>query len=128
MKDLVEGLVIVRGLPGSGKSTYAEKQTGYVHIEADQFMIDKNGVYVFDRSRLKQNHRDCLKLCELLLLSGHRVIVANTFTRKAEYEPYVRLAETLDLTYKIVVMTGDYDSIHNVPEETIRVMKDRWEE
>jgi adenylate kinase family enzyme len=35
-------LYIVRGIPGSGKSTFA-KTLGGIHIEADQYFVDKIG-------------------------------------------------------------------------------------
>ena len=36
-------LVLIRGLPGSGKSTMARAMTGFVHLEADMHMMI-NGV------------------------------------------------------------------------------------
>lgn len=40
---------ILRGLPGSGKSTYAKKlaEEGWLHFENDMYFM-KNGKYVFD--------------------------------------------------------------------------------
>jgi predicted kinase len=43
-------LTIVRGLPGSGKSTYA-KSLNVFHIEADMFCM-KDGKYEFDAERV----------------------------------------------------------------------------
>ena len=50
-------LYIVRGLPGSGKSTFAEALVGsdFLVCEADKyFMVD--GEYKFDGSKLKDAH------------------------------------------------------------------------
>ena len=56
-------LYIVRGIPGSGKSTFAKKllQQGKVqqHLEADEFMTDKNGDYKFDPTILQKCHQQC---------------------------------------------------------------------
>ena len=48
-------LILVRGLPGSGKSTEAKKiaKTGYYHFEADQYFITPSGEYKFDKNLLK---------------------------------------------------------------------------
>ncbi len=49
-------LTLIRGLPGSGKSTLAAaicQITDAVHLEADQFMIDRNGNYRFDSRKLR---------------------------------------------------------------------------
>ena len=44
---------LVYGVPGSGKSTYVERELkpfikDLQHFEADMFFYDKNGVYNFD--------------------------------------------------------------------------------
>jgi predicted kinase len=44
-------LILVRGCPGSGKSTFA-KLLGGKHIEADMFFM-KDGEYQFDFTKLK---------------------------------------------------------------------------
>ena len=49
-------LYIVRGVPGSGKSTFAEKLVGHDFLvcEADKYFIDKEtGEYKFDISKIK---------------------------------------------------------------------------
>lgn len=47
-------LLLIRGLPGSGKSTMAKEyaKAGYVHCEADQF-FEIDGQYRFDASKLR---------------------------------------------------------------------------
>jgi uridine kinase len=56
-------MIIVRGLPGSGKSTFAqetlEKSPELVWVEADQFFTDSNGVYVFAPAKIKEAHTWC---------------------------------------------------------------------
>ena len=50
-------LYIARGLPSSGKSTFA-KTLGGTHFEADMFfMVD--GEYKFDHTKLKEAHEWC---------------------------------------------------------------------
>mgnify|MGYP003397063022 FL=1 len=46
-------LVIVRGIPGSGKSTFAaeiSRETGLFVFESDEYFI-RNGVYQFDAGK-----------------------------------------------------------------------------
>ena len=50
-------LILLRGLPGSGKSTFA-KSLGGIHIEADQYFM-QDGEYKFDASQLKHAHNYC---------------------------------------------------------------------
>ena len=53
-------LVLIRGLPGSGKTTLAKEFTGYDHHEADHFFEDENRNYRYDRSQVQAAHRQSL--------------------------------------------------------------------
>ena len=50
-------LVLIRGLPGSGKSTIAKELavTGFEHFEADMF-FPVDGVYRYEASRIRHAH------------------------------------------------------------------------
>ena len=48
-------IVLIRGLPGTGKTTLAKTMEGYAHFEADIF-LEVDGVYVYDPSRIKAAH------------------------------------------------------------------------
>ena len=58
-------LILLRGLPGSGKSTFAKsisnESTG--HIESDMFFV-KDGEYKFDGSKIKDAHNWCQDVVE----------------------------------------------------------------
>lgn len=120
-------LTIVRGIPGSGKSTYA-KATPYVHVEADQFFVDKEGEYRFDGTKLQMAHEWCLGKVKKELLDDFNVIVSNTFTTLLEMEPYFNFCKKFGFPVRVIKMTGNYGSIHGVPPETIEKMKARWED
>lgn len=127
-------LILIRGLPGSGKSTLAksmqlaanlEGNTTF-HFEADQYFMDVNDTYNFDASKLHFAHQSCQHNTETAMKNGYDVIVSNTFTTMKELRPYMNLAESYDYNIEIIETTGDYGSIHNVPEETIERMRNRW--
>lgn len=121
-------LYIIRGLPGSGKSTLAKRLAPDSNYAADDFFIDKNGEYRFDRHKLPKAHAFCYKNVENAMLRGDSIIaVANTFTRRAEYEDYVRLAEKLGYIPIEIICKGTFQSIHDVPEKTIQNMMKRFE-
>lgn len=124
-------LTLIRGLPGSGKSTLARKlvNPNIVHIEADQFFINPNtGQYEFNPKSIKTAHNWCLKRAIYYLNAGIDVVVANTFTTKKELEPYLELKQEIgNLTIQIVLCQGNFKSIHDVPESTIKKMGKRFE-
>lgn len=81
-------LVLIRGLPGSGKSTYARRfYSGYVHCEADHYFYDKDGVYRYNPDLIRQAHAACQKKAREALRSGKSVVVSNTFVRQWEMLP-----------------------------------------
>lgn len=123
-------LILIRGLPGSGKSTLAGilGNQGYVHYEADQwFIIFNKGL--FDASKLKTAHQWCKDSTDHSLSYKYNVVVANTFTQQWEMQDYFEIAKkrNAELTVLIVENYHGNKSVHNVPEETMKKMKDRFE-
>lgn len=119
-------LTIVRGLPGSGKSTYA-KTLDAIHIEADMFHVDRCGEYCFEASQIKAGHGWCRETTEIFLSNGLDVVVSNTFTQMWEMQPYIEFAEDCGFLIEVVRMTGDYGTIHGVPADIIAKMAARFE-
>lgn len=119
-------ITLIRGLPGSGKSTLAKKfvraGTHCIHIEADMFHM-KNGVYQFNPSRIKEAHQWCQDTARIFHEQGYHVYVSNTFTQHWEMKPY----KDMDITLEVIVCDGNYKNTHNVPDEVIQKMKQRWE-
>lgn len=123
-------LIILRGLPGSGKSTFA-KLICNQHVEADMFFME-GGEYNFDASKLKQAHEWCQWKTENWMKMRYNVVVSNTFTMEWEMEAYYKLAEQYGYrVHSIVVENRHGDSkdtnIHNVPLETIQKMQERFQ-
>ena len=118
-------LILIRGLPGSGKSTMARfKYPNHIHLESDDYFINSDGDYCFDGSLIKEAHAWCFNTAKILTRQGHNIVVSNTFTQKWEIQKYLELR----VTKRVVVATGSYGSIHNVPEDVIKKMAERWEE
>ena len=125
-------ITIIRGLPGSGKSTYANHLVHSVfafHIEADMYFVRADGVYRFVPEELAAAHEWCREKVREVMEEGiDDVIVSNTFTRHWELEPYVAMAQTYKYRCFVIAMCGGtYPNVHNVPEETINKMRERWE-
>lgn len=121
-------LYIIRGLPGSGKSTLALRLVHYSrHREADQFFLDSKGDYAFDPEKQKQAHAWCQEQIESLMSDGGDCAVSNTFTRRWEYQHYIDLAEFHGYSVQVIDVHGPWRNTHGVPEELLKIMRDRWE-
>jgi uridine kinase len=122
-------LILVRGLPGSGKSTLAKQIVGtkddWVHIETDKFWKEDYSDFTF--SKLKQAHQWCQAHTFNYLLDTINVVVSNTFTQRWEMESYFDMATKLGINPQIITCYGNFGSVHNVPEDVIIKMKNRFE-
>lgn len=92
-------LYIIRGISGSGKSTFA-KSLGCPYFEADMYFIDPiTGEYKWDGSKIKQAHEWCFdRVHESIFLNQNKIAVSNTFTEEWEMEKYINLAKKYDYT------------------------------
>lgn len=121
-------LILIRGLPGSGKSTKAKeimKQVPAEHFEADMFFINSDGEYKFIPCNIAEAHEWCRKSTEDALNAGKNVIVSNTFVKMWEMDKYLNMDCASLAIFETV---GEYDSIHGVPSDTIKRMKKNWEQ
>lgn len=120
-------LILVRGVSGSGKSTFAKKmasEIGACVFETDEFFIVE-GEYRFDPSKLgwahKSNQRRTLKALE----EGKTVIVPNTLTTMREIRDYTSMAESLGIPVKVYRSEGRFNNTHGVPPEKVEAMRNR---
>jgi predicted kinase len=140
---MTKRLILIGGLPGSGKSTCAKQlvdKLSYVYrsfsvFEADDFFTDAQGNYLFRPELLHHAHEYCQKRTEHAMKeSTELIIVANTFTRKWESEAYYKLAKRYgyDATFRWID-SGLSDeelaarNVHGVPVEVIKRMRARIE-
>ena len=122
-------LILLRGLPGAGKSTFAKTFKTVEHYEADMFFMRGNG-YEFDVTKLKAAHEWCQ---DMVFMSMKRneptIVVSNTFTQEWEMEPYYKLAELHGYRVHSIIMENRHEGIneHNVPVDKLEQMKKRFE-
>ena len=120
-------LILLRGLPGSGKSTFA-KMICNQHVEADMYFM-QDGEYKFDASKLKQAHEWCRTKTEGWMKKRYNVVVSNIFTMEWELAGYYELAKQYGYQVHSLIVENRHGGIneHGVPEDKLQAMKDRFE-
>jgi predicted kinase len=119
-------LLILQGLPGSGKSTIARAlATAFqaVICSTDDFFTGSDGVYRFDARKHAEYHAANQARAAELLRQGRTVIVDNCNTRNWEAARYVAVAYELKLHVQFVRVSGNFNSAHKVPEAVIETMR-----
>lgn len=128
MKDLI----LLRGLPGSGKSSLAESlgENGkYPVFSVDDFFTKENGDYRFEFDKNHLAYKQCEDNTRKAMAQGiTKIFLDNTFTMEWEMEPYFKMAS--EYGYRVFVLTVENrhkgKNIHAVSEEQIRKMAEKY--
>lgn len=119
-------LYLIRGLPGSGKTTFA-KSLGIFHVEQDMRLI-RDGKYTWTKESVANAVAFCRTAAKHAMLEGIDLVISNTFTRRFEMQFYLDLANRLGYSVCVFKACNDFGSIHSVPEDSMKAMRDRWED
>lgn len=128
-------VVILSGIPGSGKTTYANNLKGHVvKCSADDF-FHRDGSYKFDPSQLSRAHGECLrKFAENLAkpdsVKPDFLVVDNMNTTTLELAPYVSLAMAYGkfpelMTFLVNYKLGAKRNKHGFNEDACRELENQ---
>lgn len=124
-------VIILRGVPGSGKSTETKKHPDAYIVSADHYFIGDDGVYRFDMAKIAAAHGQCKgKFQSALKAKKPLIIVDNTNTTVKELKFYYEEAKTAGYEVEIIRIDCDPEvaakrGVHNVPKDTVIKMAGR---
>lgn len=105
-------LIIIRGAPGAGKTTYGAKHyPDHVQLAADDFIIGG-----WTPKKANPAHKKCFSTFKDDIKNGKNVVIHNTFINNCDVNKYT--SEVTD--FKIIRLYTQFKSIHNVPEDVVR--------
>lgn len=119
-------LIILRGVSGSGKTTFGNLIAGEDNnIAADDFFYDKGGNYKWNPRALHHAHAYCEnKVREKLSEGVPVVVVSNTTTLEKYVKQYTDIAQ--EYGYKSIVSVvekrHDGENLHGVPKDKLGKM------
>lgn len=121
-------LYLIRGLPGSGKSTFAAtlaRGLDCCHLEQDAYLYTPEGEYLWTESRMGYAYRACLRDTRAEMELGHPIVVSNVFPLNRSLKRYEKLAEEFGyrVTYAVIENRRGGVNIHDVPEEVLESMR-----
>lgn len=120
-------LILLRGLPGSAKSTLARTLAPGANFAADDF-FEVEGLYRYDGSKIREAHQSCMDRAETAMAEGVSVVaVHNTFSKAWEARPYLALAANYNYSVFVIECQNDFGNVHGVPASAIQSMRERWE-
>jgi predicted kinase len=131
-------LIISRGCPGSGKTTYARrikaKFKGIYGISvsicsADDYFI-KNGTYSYDRTKIGRAHEYCRDQARKAMNHGaYYIVFDNTNIARDEFKTYIELAkefeyQTIEKVFGLDIAIEELAArnLHGVPKEKVELM------
>ena len=118
-------LILCRGCPGSGKSTFVKTVfPGVFHVENDMWHV-KDGEYRYSAKKQANAISWCLDMVRRALEEGMDVAVSNTFTKKGYVEAYRKIAEEFKAEFVVYRLRGEFENKHSVPAEVLRNMKNK---
>jgi AAA domain len=145
-KVIERQLVLLRGMPGAGKSTfgqYLSRTAGFIHIEGDQWRG------FGDEREYSQEFNENAHLyaightAHLLRFTQSNVVVSNVFPTLKHIEPYFRLVQELNrrklvkynITVTVMHVQGPLGrSVQSAPntgcnsQKNIQAYLDNWED
>jgi len=131
-------LILMRGVPGSGKSYLARRLAGRLgaKLYSNDILLTARDDYIWTRSLCDEAHEICQQLVELAMLRNERIIVVDNCHIKVRFaRPYVNLGKKYGYDIEVrepeTAWRHDLDGLlahgtHGLPREQVEDMLNNW--
>ena len=128
-----KNLILLRGLPGAGKSSLANVLSEYgkypVFAIDDYFTNKITGEYQFNFAENYLAYKQCESFCMQALAQGIiKVFIDNTFTLDWELTPYFKLAAQFDYALYVITVEKYHNNknVHDISQEQLVKMAEKY--
>lgn len=132
-------VIIMRGCPGSGKSTASQALIDYLSVthvipeefsskcSADDYMRNRCGEYEYDHTKIGMVHKHCKEKFEASLAEHKKlIIVDNTNIKPFEFKFYVDAARRQGYDVYQWELEPRFENIHGVPLDKLEQMRKNY--
>lgn len=128
----MSSLIILRGLPGSGKSSLSKilSEDKWPVFSIDSYFTDpvtQEYAFQFDKNHLA--YKNCeLQTEKAMQQKIEKIFIDNTFTLEWEMEPYFKLASLYHYTVHVVTVENRHKgkNIHHIDDALIMKMAEKY--
>ncbi|MBA3682744.1 MAG: AAA family ATPase [Bacteroidetes bacterium] len=128
----MNSLIILRGLPGSGKTTLANllSENKWPVFSIDSYFTDpitKEYNFQFDKNHLA--YKNCEEQTKQAMQNKtEKIFIDNVFSIDWEIEPYFKLASENDYSVFVVTVENHHgkENMHNISSEQIQKMAAKY--
>ena len=127
-----KSLILLRGLPGSGKTTLAKilsEEGQYPILSVDDYFTNPGtGEYKFEFDKNHLAYKSCEERTKSCMETGmEKIFLDNTFTLEWEMEPYFKMAAAFG--YRVFVLTVENRhgsaNAHHISNEQLKKMAEK---
>lgn len=126
-------IILLRGLPGAGKTTLArvlsENNKWPVFSVDSYFTNPETGEYRFEFDKNHLAYKACIQNTEKAMLKKvEKIFIDNTLTLEWEIEPYLQLAAANNYTVHVVTVENRHKGLntHGINNEQLNKMAEKY--
>ena len=129
---MTPSLILLRGLPGSGKTTLAKvlsEGNKYPIFSIDDYFTTESGDYRFEFEKNHLAYKQCEEKTRAAMQQGiEKIFLDNVFSLEWEMEPYFKMAAEFNYTVFVMTVENRHGSgnIHGLSDDKLQKMAAKY--